>query len=346
MTASRVLPQTYEMADPSPDLAYDPGIEIDPDHVFDEDGLDDRYEMCTTNLDKKKNKAIYSLAELCAKHVAGKNNQNMVITILGRPGDGKSVAALNLALGAAQWLAFLKGGVPEDYFDMDKNLAVIEPSMLHKVMQTLTQHGIYILDDAGPGWDARDGMSNNNKHLNHILQTCRPSNNIIIITSIHTKMIDITVRRIARYVCFSAEVRHNTEGRTYFKVLQMREDQRSEKVYHKFPTTGKYRIVRFYSEALDDEIHQKYQKVRKEKEDLVRSSADALKADPDESDQPMKLTKREKALMKDTETYGQQIVDMQRDGWSAYKIAHAIPVSKDRIVKIALACNSPFGGHK
>ena len=49
-------------------------------------------------------------AEVCAKRVCGKHNKNVIITILGKQGDGKSNAALNIAISAAKGSLKLKGG--------------------------------------------------------------------------------------------------------------------------------------------------------------------------------------------------------------------------------------------
>lgn len=114
--------------------------------------------------DDKGNIKIMTLAEMFARRVAGRHNKNVIMILFGDLGSGKSMALLKLALSCAMWLAAIKGGKPHDYFQFS-NIAIIDPEMLQEKLANLKQYGIYILDDAGPGYDARTFMSKSNRDL-------------------------------------------------------------------------------------------------------------------------------------------------------------------------------------
>lgn len=68
-----------------------------------------------------------SLAEGFARRVAGRHNKNLIFLLFGDVGSGKSMTLVSLAIGCAEWLATLLGGVPEDYFNFDESIAIIDP---------------------------------------------------------------------------------------------------------------------------------------------------------------------------------------------------------------------------
>lgn len=205
--------------------------------------------------------ALYSLAERFARRVAGTHNKNVIFLLVGEVGSGKSMALLALADACAAWMAKLKGGTPEDYFTMEDNVAIIDPEMLADTMNNLKKHNIYILDDAGPGYDARSFMSNTNKDLGHILQTCRTQNNIIMISAPHGAMVDVTVRRLAHFYGEMSEVRHDI-GMSFMKVFRLKQSFRDNKIFYQYPTKGPATIKRFQVLMPPKSMAAKYQKVR------------------------------------------------------------------------------------
>lgn len=278
---------------------------------------------------------IPTFAEVCAKRVCGAHNKNVVITILGKQGDGKSNAALNIAMSAAKWIAKLKGGRPSDYFNMRDNLATIDPNMLHEMMKKLKKLNIYILDDAGPGWDSRNSMSDRNKHLNYILQTARPSNNIIIITTIHQKMVDVTVRRLSHFVVVAEEVMHS-QGLTYFSVKAIQENQLFDKIYYKFMRTHGHCMVRHSVKLAPKNLLKYYDRIREEKQRMVQEQYEEMKkgtADTEEEERGP--TKHEIKAQEYITEYGDEVLRMVQENTGLYSIANALGIPRTQVVKIA-----------
>jgi hypothetical protein len=203
---------------------------------------------------------VYSLAEMFARRVGGTHNKNVIFILFGDLGGGKSMTLVKLAVSCAQWLAKIRGGKASDYFTM-KNIAVIDPEMLQDKLSNLRQYEIVVLDDAGPGYDARTFMSKQNRDLNYILQTCRTTNNIILVSAPHGAMLDVTIHRVAQYYGEISEVRHD-EGITFLKVFRLVRIFREGKIFYVYMTKGGVSIRRYYATLPVPAIKNAYDKVR------------------------------------------------------------------------------------
>lgn len=195
-----------------------------------------------------------------AKRVGGKHNKNVIFILFGDLGGGKSMTLMKLAISCAQWLAKIRGGKPSDYFTF-QHVAIIDPDMLQEQLANLKQYGIYLLDDAGPGYDARTFMSKSNRDLNYILQTCRTSNNIILVSAPHGAMLDVTIHRVAQYYGEISEIRHD-EGVTFLKVFRLIRAFREGKIYYVYMTKGGVSIRRYYTTLPHPLVKKTYDKVR------------------------------------------------------------------------------------
>jgi hypothetical protein len=210
---------------------------------------------------------LMSLAEMLSKRVAGRHNKNVIFILFGDLGSGKSMALLKLALSCAMWLSALKGGPPSKYFQFS-NIAIIDPEMLQEKLANLVQYNIYILDDAGPGYDARTFMSKGNRDLNYILQTCRTSNNIILVSAPHGAMLDVTIHRVAQYYAEVSEVRHD-EGLTFLKVFRLVRVFREGKIFYVYMSKGNTVSKRYYCGLPPKSLKKKYDKVRDEQARII-----------------------------------------------------------------------------
>ena len=210
---------------------------------------------------------IRSLAEQAASRISGKHNKNWIVVVSGDLGSGKSMLSLELAHGTAQWLSFLKGGQPVDYFSMD-NVSIIDPDTIHETLSNLKQWGIYIFDDTGPGYDARNSQSNNNKDINYCLQTCRVNNNLLIISTPHLAMVDVTVRRLS-HVLIELTSSHHDEGISVAKVFNIIRDIRQNKVFYKYGTKLNLQIPRYVSHLPPVDLVKIYDKRRLEETQTI-----------------------------------------------------------------------------
>ncbi len=210
-----------------------------------------------------------SLAETLSRRICSKYNKNVIFSLFGEPGGGKSMAALGLADNCAKWNAKFLGGTPEDYFTLD-NVAVIHPAMLRNMIKDMKRHNVYILDDAGAAYDARNYMKKDNKALGYVLQTFRTLNSLLIVTGVDGGMLDVNLHRTARYYAEVGEPYHNL-GYTDVKVFRTLRKFRQKAIYYRYMNQNRTQIVRYRAYLPKKELIEPYEKLRKEQADLIQA---------------------------------------------------------------------------
>lgn len=279
---------------------------------------------------------IFSFAELAARRIASSYNKNMIITITGDPGDGKSNAAMCLADAVSEWLTYLKGGTKEKYFTLD-NLATISGDENYQLIKNMKHDNIYIIDDASPAMDARSSMTKQNQDISHVLETCRPNHNLIIITATHLKRVDVNLIRLARYSCFTSEIHHD-KGFTFLKVFRVLRDQRMNKIYFKYPQVGRYRCMRFLSRHVDYKMGEDYERRRNENAHELQSANPYARKIRDTGPTKTEIRRQEMVTQ-----YGDQVLEMRvKYDLSAFQISKKLGISKHHIINIAHDMGVPF----
>jgi len=119
----------------------------------------------------------------------------------GDTGSGKSLAALSLALAVSEQVAEKKGGEPEDYFNLETNMSVIDVDNFFDVLHDVKRYSTIIFDDAGIGWNARKFQDRINITLNNITQTFRTLNLFSILTTPNFFFIDKVGRTLINWYC-------------------------------------------------------------------------------------------------------------------------------------------------
>lgn len=148
------------------------------------------------------------LAEVFAKIVCSNHNQNIIMLIEGKPGQGKSWAALRIATYTSMYIAKYNGGNPWDYFTLD-NVGIIMPDDMLRVIQNMGKRNVVIFDDMGMAYSGRQWQSEGNQAMNAMMQTIRTDNNIIIITVPDAEWIDKIGRNILRFKIVMNEPLHD-----------------------------------------------------------------------------------------------------------------------------------------
>jgi hypothetical protein len=126
------------------------------------------------------------------------HNQNIILLIEAKPGKGKSYAAMDLAVWLSYKLQKKFGGKPWDYFNIG-HMGIIMPDEVLRLAANVKQYGIYIFDDFGIAYSAREWHSDANKAMNGILETMRTKNNILIMTVPDATIIDKIGREILHF---------------------------------------------------------------------------------------------------------------------------------------------------
>lgn len=136
-----------------------------------------------------------TIHELVGKEIASPHNQNMIMGIIGKPGEGKSNAAIDIAYKTSIYLAEKLGGVPEDYFTID-NMAIMSMDSIIYIMKNIKKKNVYIFDDIGGQWNAREFAQKKNRAMNSIVQTFRNWNTGLILTMPDITLIDSVPRNL------------------------------------------------------------------------------------------------------------------------------------------------------
>lgn len=117
-------------------------------------------------------KPTFNISKFFADTVCGPFNQDISMLLVGKKGTGKSLASLSLARLTASEIAKRRGGTWHDYFSM-KNVAIIDPERASDLIINQEMHQVYLYDDIGLGWNARNFASTENKDKNDIFQINR-----------------------------------------------------------------------------------------------------------------------------------------------------------------------------
>ena len=160
-----------------------------------------------------------------AKKITSPHNQDARIMIVGTQGKGKSWTGLTLAYSAARQVSRIinrkqdKNTSWKDFFSMD-NVVIMDDSMVKDVLSDVKQYNVYIFDDIGIAWNARESMSKGNKLLNDVFQVFRTENTIVILSIISPFLIDKVPRNLVNYQ-IEMDMNLFTYGWTFSKVLNV-----------------------------------------------------------------------------------------------------------------------------
>lgn len=144
------------------------------------------------------NEGILTMANVFGHIITSGHNQNIILLIEAKPGRGKSYAAMDLAVWLSYKLQKKFGGEPWDYFNIG-HMGIIMPDEVLRLASNVKQYGIYIYDDFGIAYSAREWHSEANKAMNGILETMRTKNNILIMTVPDATIIDKIGREILHF---------------------------------------------------------------------------------------------------------------------------------------------------
>jgi len=172
------------------------------------------------------------------------------ISVTGRKGSGKTTASLALCEDIAMMIAKIrnKNEKPEKFFNADHVKSVTETGALELLSSGALKHenSVFLLDDTGTQWSARNWNSPINKTLNAILQICRIYKCVIVANFILQTHIDIQARGMAD---FRAQMiyknTYTNQALFKFYYLEQGEFRGKPKEYKKYMTWHGKRITRW-----------------------------------------------------------------------------------------------------
>lgn len=169
---------------------------------------------------------LITMGKFFGERITSEHNQHVLLNIIGKTGMGKSNAAMRIGEEVARYIATVKGGDPEDYFNIT-NIAIMRLDSIIPIIEDLDQKrfNIIVLDDIGASYSARDFNKAVNKNMNKVFQTFRDTNTMLIMTMPDSFLIDKVGRRLAHYQIEITDARHN-EGISVGKLFEVIEQYR------------------------------------------------------------------------------------------------------------------------
>lgn len=134
-------------------------------------------------------------AEWAADRVTGRDRQDLVLFLQGRRGSGiqygivsailnrKSYSALYWGQKFAEAISRRKGGVWQDYFNINNCCTLENSEAIMKLLQGSGKYQIVLIDDCSLAIGNRSFQSPENKNFNALLSVCRTRRWIMILTA-------------------------------------------------------------------------------------------------------------------------------------------------------------------
>ena len=215
------------------------------------------------------------IANEIARAITSKYNQHITLLIVGQPGSGKSWAAIDLAYQAAYAVSriidgkYAPNGTWQKYFNLD-HMAIVTLDRVTNLLKHIRQYGIYILDDIGVGYNARDWQKNKNRKMNEIIQTFRTDNSCTIFTVPDRFLIDKVPRSLVeKYMefekseqLFSKRGYESVNVYKYFNITSMKRDNKQFFAYMKDYLDGANQYVRHIANKPPARLTVPYEQIR------------------------------------------------------------------------------------
>jgi hypothetical protein len=202
---------------------------------------------------------LMTIGKFFGEIITSVHNQNALVNIIGKQGTGKSNAALWIAKSVSEYVAAKIGGKPEDYFTME-NVAIMRLETILPILKNIDKKrfNIFVFDDIGGEWGARDSQKTQNKEVNKIIQTFRDSNTLCIFTVPDLFLMDKVGRKLAHYQIEMSYTMFE-RGLSVGKIKTVLESYQTGKTYLIFPVIANAQYKRIMFERVPKEMADAYE---------------------------------------------------------------------------------------
>lgn len=200
------------------------------------------------------------LSRFFAETVTNAYNQDISFLLVGKKGQGKSWAQLSIAYHTARHLADILGGKWNDYFSMD-NVAIIDPIRAVDVISNAQRHNVYIYDDIGVGWNARNFSRDENKQKNDIFQINRVDNTVQMFSVPNQFLLDKVPRSLVSHYG-EMDRMYFSRGFSTMKLFQPRTLFREGKQIAPYLFQDGSKYIRYVIPAPPKELRDEYDQLR------------------------------------------------------------------------------------
>lgn len=203
------------------------------------------------------------LSRFFAKTVTGPYNQDISFLLVGKKGTGKSYCHLSIAYSTACEIAEIQGGTWEDYFDIERNLAIIDPVKANEVMGNQDKYAVKVYDDIGVGWGARDWQKDENKAKNDIFQINRVDNQVQMFSVPNQFLLDKVPRSLVSHYAETYQ-QFFKKGFVTIKLFEPQTLFREGKIVQPYISVNRNKFVVFAIMSPPKELTKKYNELRQD----------------------------------------------------------------------------------
>jgi hypothetical protein len=291
--------------------------------------MNDRFFSFTRNLKQKpfgESQKYEILVEFFVNEITGPYDQDISLLLVGNKGRGKSWCGLSMSYFTACELAERRGGVWQDYFNPDTNMAIILESEANAVMAIQEKYQVKNYDDIGIGWSARDWRDKDNQQKNDVFQINRTDNTLQIFSVPNQFLLDKVPRSLVSHYGEMAQ-QFFAHGFTTIKLFEPETLFREGKIIQPYLNVDRTKYVLFRIPKPPEDLAQYYKKRRKaNKEKATHTRFDAVEeGDELAGNNKHGLTiKMEKAIME----YARDIIRVQQSGGDLEDICKMLRIEK------------------
>jgi hypothetical protein len=212
---------------------------------------------------KDASKKHESLSVFFAQTVTGAYNQDISFLMVGKKGTGKSYSQLSIAYHTACEIAEIVGGRWDDYFNIETNVAIIDPVRANEVMGMQDKYAVKMYDDIGVGWGARDWQKDENKAKNDIFQINRVDNQVQMFSVPNQFLLDKVPRSLVSHYAETYQ-QFFKKGFVTIKLFEPQTLFRQSKIIQPYLVVNRNKFVLYAIPAPPKELTKQYNTLRQE----------------------------------------------------------------------------------
>lgn len=144
------------------------------------------------------------------------------------------------------------GGTWSDYFGME-NVAIVDPLRAVEVITNAQKNNVYIYDDIGVGWNARDFAKEDNKSKNDIFQINRVDNTVQMFSVPNQFLLDKVPRSLVSHYG-EMDQQFFKFGFTTLKLFEPRTLFREGKQLQPYLFVNRQKFIKYVIPAPPDEL--------------------------------------------------------------------------------------------
>lgn len=236
----------------------------------------------------ESNAERFSLSAYWVGITTGDYNSDVAANFTGKKGSGKSYSCLEIARMCAIRTSIKlnndDGAAWKDYFDVERNVAVMDAEKLMEILTSNEKYQVIIGDDVGTIQGARQYRSEQNQAMNNVFVVNRTLRNIYMSSAPETKHVDRQARDLPEHqLDFQRNDALMSIGFACAKLFTKVTDPKTSESYHKYHYWRTAKVARILIPKPPKEMCDEYDRIREIGKNKIQ---EALKMALESKDEP------------------------------------------------------------